>query len=50
VAARAKFRNYWALVSPGVAIIRRMMLEPVRLEAERRARVAAEGPALVAAV
>jgi hypothetical protein len=48
VGARAKFRNYWALVSPGVTLIRRMMLEPVRLEAERRARVAAEGPALVA--
>jgi hypothetical protein len=50
VSARAKFRNYWAVVSPGVALIRRMMLEPVRLEAERRARVAAEGPALVATV
>ncbi|HWJ55542.1 MAG TPA: hypothetical protein VNR90_04975 [Vicinamibacterales bacterium] len=48
--ARDKFRGYWALVSPGVALIRRMMLEPVRIEAERRARAMAEGPALVAAV
>ena len=48
--ARDKFRGYWALVSPGVALIRRMMLEPVKIEAERRARAMAEGPALVAAV
>lgn len=50
VDARAKFRRYWALVSPGVSVIRRMMLEPVRIEAERRARVAADGPAVVATV
>ena len=37
VEARVKFRRYWALVSPGVALIRRAMLAPVRLEAERRA-------------
>lgn len=49
VDARAKFRRYWALVSPGVALIRRMLLEPVRVESERRARAAADGPALVAA-
>ena len=36
-AAREKFRRYWALVSPGVALIRRSMLRPVRTEAERRA-------------
>jgi hypothetical protein len=47
VDARAKFRRYWALVSPGVSLVRRMLLEPVRIEAERRARVAADGPALV---
>jgi hypothetical protein len=47
VAARAKFRRYWAVVSPGVGLIRRMMLEPVKREAERRA--AAAGPALVTA-
>jgi hypothetical protein len=35
--ARAKFRRYWALVSPGVALIRRLMLEPVKRDAEARA-------------
>ena len=35
-AARARFRLYWALLSPGITIIRRMMLEPVKAEAERR--------------
>ncbi len=35
--ARAKFRRYWAMVSPGVALIRRVMLDPVKREAERRA-------------
>jgi hypothetical protein len=35
--ARAKFRRYWAFISPGIILIRRMMLEPVKLEAERRA-------------
>jgi hypothetical protein len=43
VDARAKFRRYWALVSPGVALIRRAMLDPIRREAERR--VAVRGPA-----
>ena len=50
VEARAKFRRYWALVSPGIVVIRRMMLEPVKREAERRAKAAAAGPALVATV
>lgn len=50
VDARLRFRRYWALVSPGVALIRRMMLEPVRREAERRARLMVEGPPLVAIV
>ena len=40
-AARARFRWYWAKFSPGIALIRRMSLGPVRREAERRARVAA---------
>jgi hypothetical protein len=48
VEARAKFRRYWALVSPGIGLIRRMMLDPVKREAERRAQAAAAGPALVA--
>jgi hypothetical protein len=37
-AARVKFRRYWSLVSPGVVLIRRLLLGPVRAEAERRAR------------
>jgi hypothetical protein len=41
--ARARFLRYWALVSPGVALIRRLSLRPLKREAERRAaaRVAA---------
>ena len=35
--ARARFRRYWAMVSPGVALIRRAMLPPIKREAERRA-------------
>jgi|SRR5581483_9099888 len=34
--ARAKFRWYWARFSPGIALIRRLSLGPVRREAERR--------------
>jgi hypothetical protein len=34
--ARARFRNYWALVSPGVALIRRAMLAPLKGQAERQ--------------
>jgi hypothetical protein len=37
--ARARFRRYWAFVSPGVWTIRRLMLRPVKLEAERRWRL-----------
>jgi hypothetical protein len=36
-AARAKFRWYWARFSPGIVMIRRMMLPGVKAEAERRA-------------
>lgn len=44
--ARARFRRYWSLVSPGIALIRRLSLRPLKREAERRARVEAEiGPA-----
>jgi hypothetical protein len=39
--ARAKFRRYWSLLSPGIILIRRATLGPVRDEAERRARIAA---------
>ena len=36
--ARLKFRRYWALVSPGVAVIRKASLGPLKAEAERRSR------------
>lgn len=36
--ARARFRRYWAFVSPGIALIRRLSLRPLKGEAERRAR------------
>jgi hypothetical protein len=34
--ARRRFRTYWSFVAPGVALIRRLMLRPVKREAERR--------------
>lgn len=37
--ARRKFRRYWSLLSPGIIMIRALMLQPVKREAERRARV-----------
>ncbi len=37
--ARLTFRRYWALVSPGVALIRRSSLGPLKADAERRARM-----------
>jgi len=36
--ARRTFRRYWSLLSPGIIVIRWLMLTPVRAEAERRAR------------
>jgi hypothetical protein len=36
-AARAKFRRYWARFSPGIKLIRWLLLPLVRTEAERRA-------------
>jgi len=39
-AARSKFRRYWAFLSPGIALIRRLSLAPVKREAERRGREA----------
>jgi len=38
--SRAKFRRYWAFVSPGVAMIRLLSLRPLKADAERRARAA----------
>ena len=35
--ARARFRRYWAFLSPGIVLIRRMSLAPLKAEAERRA-------------
>jgi hypothetical protein len=36
--ARARFRRYWSLASPGIIVIRWMLLGPLKAEAERRAR------------
>jgi hypothetical protein len=38
--SRARFRRYWALASPGIGLIRRLLLRPLKSEAERRAREA----------
>ena len=43
--ARAKFRRYWSFVSPGIILIRSMLLGPLKADAERRgqrARVAGQ--------
>lgn len=34
--ARARFRRYWALASPGIELIRWLSLRPLKREAERR--------------
>jgi hypothetical protein len=39
-ATRARFRRYWAFASPGIALIRRLSLQPLKCEAERRAQAA----------
>jgi hypothetical protein len=36
-AARRLFRRYWSLASPGIALIRRLSLGPLKADAERRA-------------
>ncbi len=41
--ARRKFRRYWAVVSPGVEIIRRVGLMLTKADAERRARTTMSG-------
>jgi hypothetical protein len=38
-AARAKFRWYWARFSPGIWLIRRVLLGPTQRDAERRVRL-----------
>ena len=45
--ARLRFRRYWSFVSPGIILIRRAMLAPVRTEAERRARDSQDRPSVV---
>jgi hypothetical protein len=39
--ARTKFRRYWSFLSPGIIAIRRIMLTPLKVDAERRARTTA---------
>jgi hypothetical protein len=39
--ATARFRRYWAWASPGIRLIRRLSLRPLRSDAEQRARRAA---------
>jgi hypothetical protein len=39
--SRARFRRYWAFVSPGVALIRRESLRIVKADAEERVRAGA---------
>ena len=36
--ARERFRRYWAFASPGITLIRKLSLGPLKREAERRAR------------
>jgi hypothetical protein len=37
--ARRRFRRYWAFASPGIALIRRLSLGPLKRDAEHRARM-----------
>jgi hypothetical protein len=46
-AARARFRRYWAALSPGILLIRREALRLVRADAERRARAIPPTPQAV---
>jgi hypothetical protein len=41
--ARRRFRRYWSVFSPGIALIRWISLGPLKAEAERRARSASSG-------
>jgi hypothetical protein len=43
-AARTKFRQYWSFLSPGIILIRWAGLNPLRAEAERRARLSSVAP------
>lgn len=46
--ARRKFRRYWSAFSPGITLIRRLILQPIRRDAERRAARAAVAAAQAA--
>ena len=46
-AARAKFRRYWAFLSPGILLIRRVALAMVKKEAERLASHPRPTPSLI---
>ena len=37
--ARRRFRRYWAFASPGIGLIRRLSLQPLKRDAERRSRL-----------
>ena len=43
-ASRATFRWYWAFFSPGIRVIRWLLLAPVKTDAERQVRAADAGP------
>jgi hypothetical protein len=43
--ARTTFRRYWSFLSPGIILIRRAILHPVKIEAERRHGQATQCPA-----
>jgi hypothetical protein len=49
-AARSRFRRYWAFASPGIGLIRRLSLRPLKLEAERRAQTRGHGESMIDAV
>jgi hypothetical protein len=44
--SRARFRRYWAMLSPGILLIRRQSLKLVKAEAERRFRASASEAAI----
>ena len=46
-AARARFRRYWSFFSPGIRTIRRLLLAPLRADAERRAEERSDSGSLV---
>lgn len=41
-AARSRFRGYWAFLSAGIILIRRLSLPPLKAAAEQRARAGAD--------